>query len=148
MTEQAMTRPTLVPLSPTLKPVSMSTKLPTLLFPTPSKFRSSIGATLIALSLLSLSAGCASSGGTSIAGANASSGSRVTLCKRGDTQVGSRNQCLQDAAACYELSNGKWCTGERGNTCPAGSTALATGALCPIGKRCIRVGETLECTIN
>lgn len=94
---------------------------------------------------------CASSGGglsNADAGRGAASSSRITACKSTDTQVDSSSQCLQDDAACYELGNGKWCTGERGNTCPAGSTALPTGIPCAPGKRCFRVGESLECTIN
>ena len=93
---------------------------------------------------------CASSGGSlndSRIG-QGSSGSRVSACKSTDTLVNDSSQCLQDDAACYELSNGKWCTGERGNVCPAGSVALPAGQACPPGHRCFHVGESLECTIN
>ena len=50
---------------------------------------------------------------------------RIQACKAGDQRVPSESACLQDDAACYALANGDWCTGERGNTCPAGSEALA-----------------------
>lgn len=73
---------------------------------------------------------------------------RIAACKATDQIVDSSNQCLQDDAACYQISNGQWCTGERGNICPAGSSALSAGASCPPGKRCFSVGESLECTIN
>jgi len=74
-------------------------------------------------------------------------GSKIEVCKRGDEQVDSSRQCLQDGAACYELTNGKFCTGERGNTCPAGSTAIPPGTACPRGARCINYGESLSCAI-
>ncbi len=105
--------------------------------------------TLIALVASVVISGCASSG-SSLSGTPGAAGnnSRITACKSTDTQVSSSNQCLQDDAACYQISNGQWCTGERGNVCPAGSTALSAGMACPIGKRCFRVGESLECAIN
>ena len=74
-------------------------------------------------------------------------GARVDQCKSGDQRVSSESACLQDDAACYRLASGDWCTGERGNTCPAGSNALPAGAPCPPGARCFRIGESLECTI-
>lgn len=102
----------------------------------------------IATALVTL-AGCASSsdGLRNVGSAIGSKSGRVSVCKSGDTQVKSANQCLQDDAACYEINNGNWCTGERGNSCPAGSEALTAGTPCPQGKRCFRVGESLECTI-
>lgn len=105
---------------------------------------------MIAVTASVLLTACASSGSSlSDTGASrAGNGSRVNICKSTDTQVDSSAQCLQDDAACYELSNGKWCTGERGNSCPAGSTPLPVGIPCAPGKRCFRVGESLECTIN
>ena len=75
-------------------------------------------------------------------------GSKIQACKRGDQQVNSASQCLQDGAACYALSNGKFCTGERGNTCPAGSVEIPAGTGCPIGARCIKYGESLNCAIQ
>jgi len=104
---------------------------------------------LVAAIALIMLNGCASSndGLGNIGSAIGSNSSRVSVCKTGDTQIASASQCLQDDAACYELSTGKWCTGERGNTCPAGSVALSTGAQCPPGKRCFSVGESLRCTI-
>ncbi len=92
---------------------------------------------------------CASSGSTGSITAGTSDGaSRISACKAGDTQIRNRNQCLQDDAACYQLSNEQWCTGERGNSCPAGSTALPAGVECPAGKRCFDVAESLRCTIS
>lgn len=107
---------------------------------------------LLAMSATILLSACASSGSSindGLAGARqAGNGGHASICKSGDTQVDSSGQCLQDDAACYELNNGKWCTGERGNTCPAGSSALPAGIPCAPGKRCFHVGESLECTIN
>ena len=91
---------------------------------------------------------CASGAGNP--GASRSAGDpseRILACKSTDRQVDSQNQCLLDDAACYQISNGKWCTGERSNVCPAGSVALAVGEACPAGSRCFRVGESLECRI-
>lgn len=74
--------------------------------------------------------------------------SPITRCKAGDLRVASEAACLQDDAACYELASGEWCTGERGNSCPAGSEALSAGAACPPGTRCFRVGESLTCAVG
>ncbi len=111
--------------------------------------RSTVCRSLIVIALATLLSACASPGG----GLNKSSrpsgnGGHANACKSTDTQVDNSSQCLQDDAACYELNNGKWCTGERGNVCPAGSTALPAGIPCAPGKRCIRIGESLECAIN
>lgn len=104
---------------------------------------------LVVLAAVALLSACASSGGSlNDAGISSGNGSRVSACKSTDTLIDDSRQCLQDDAACYELSNGKWCTGERGNVCPAGSVALSAGQACPPGRRCFRVGESLECTIN
>ncbi len=106
----------------------------------------------LALAAGALLSACASSGGSlnnaGIGQGSSGNSSRVSACKSTDTLVDDSSQCLQDDAACYELSNGKWCTGERGNVCPAGSAALPAGQACPPGHRCFRVGESLECTIN
>jgi len=101
-------------------------------------------ACLVILFTLTL-ASCA----TSDAGASSARiGSKVQACRSGDQLVSSSRQCLQDGAACYELTNGQWCTGERGNTCPAGSAQLPLGAACPPGARCIAYGEGLTCAIQ
>lgn len=92
--------------------------------------------------------GCASSGNLSTGGSTISSGSRITACKTSDTLIQNQKQCIQDDAACYQLNNGQWCTGERGISCPAGSVAIPEGSECPSGKRCFRVSESLECTIS
>jgi len=99
---------------------------------------------LVTLSVVS----CATSDGGYGSGTTRNAGSKVLACKSGDTLVSSSTQCLQDSAACYELSNGKWCTGERGNTCPAGSQQIPDGAQCPNGTRCIQFGEGLNCAIQ
>lgn len=75
-------------------------------------------------------------------------GSKVQACRSGDQLVSSASQCLQDGAACYELSNGNFCTGERGNSCPTGSSKIPAGAACPPGTRCIAYGEGLNCAIQ
>ncbi|MFT6305424.1 MAG: hypothetical protein ACJA0Z_000586 [Halioglobus sp.] len=95
-----------------------------------------------------LMSSCASSGNPAASGSFLTSGSRITACKANDTLIHDSSQCMQDDAACYELNNGQWCTGERGSSCPAGSVAIPDGVACPIGKRCFRVSESLECTIS
>ncbi|MFT5895915.1 MAG: hypothetical protein ACI8VW_002790 [bacterium] len=102
-------------------------------------------AVIVAMLLLS---SCASSGNPEKSGSIISSGSRITACKVGDTLIQNSSQCIQDDAACYELNNGQWCTGERGSSCPAGSVAITEGMACPSGKRCFRISESLECTIS
>jgi len=102
----------------------------------------------LALTLIVVSA-CAGTSGSSPAGVGSDTlTSRITQCKASDSQVQSSQQCLQDDAACYQLSNGQWCTGERGNTCPAGSTSLPADQACPLGSNCFTVGESLQCAIN
>ena len=36
-------------------------------------------------------------------------------CKPGEQQVASSTKCLQDDAVCYQLSDGRWCTGPSGS---------------------------------
>jgi len=76
-------------------------------------------------------------------------GTRAAACKSNDQPVASASACLstQDSA-CYQLSNGSWCTGERGNTCPAGSNPIPAGTSCPRGTRCFEVSDSLTCTIS
>lgn len=105
---------------------------------------SRLAAATIAALLAAALGGCASDGG---AGARGAAPARVQVCKAGDRRVEGPAACLQDDAACYELDGGGWCTGERGNTCPAGSTPLPPGGACPAGARCFAVGESLTCTI-
>lgn len=92
-------------------------------------------------------AGCAADGPGAGDGPRADGG-RPTECRAGDRQVAGEDGCLLDDAACYELVSGAYCTGPRGGTCPAGSSALAPDRPCPPGARCIRVGESLECVIG
>ncbi len=104
------------------------------------------------IGLLVIQLGCASSSDTGTASQTLSNRanplSKIQICKAGDEMVASSNQCIQDDAACYQISNGQWCTGPRGNVCPAGSTELALGVACPVGSRCIRFSESLTCRIN
>lgn len=104
--------------------------------------RDASGRRLLAAALAILLGGCASGGGP------APVDGRVQQCKAGDVRVASEADCLQDDAACYALASGEFCTGERGNSCPAGSTALPAGATCPPGARCFAVGESLSCTVG
>jgi len=71
--------------------------------------------------------------------------SRIEQCKSGDQEVAGMAQCLQDDAACYALSSGRYCTGIRASECPLGSTTLEPGADCPEGKRCFQYSESLSC---
>ena len=108
--------------------------------PSPPRAEGARGAALAAV-LLAL--GCASGGPRPEGPA-----SPLARCKAGDVRVASAAACLQDAAACYELASGEWCTGERGASCPAGSEALPAGAACPPDTRCFRVGESLVCAVG
>lgn len=101
-------------------------------------------AVLAAFFTAMLLSACANDGGS---GPSDYTPRTVTACRSGDQVVASASQCLQDGAACYALTNGSWCTGERGNTCPAGSVAIPEGSTCPRGTRCFDVGESLTCGI-
>ncbi|MEE9322788.1 MAG: hypothetical protein V3U76_20260 [Granulosicoccus sp.] len=99
---------------------------------------------LLFLTIVLLGA-CANSGSTL---PNTAPQGRIQACKSGDTEVASEADCLQDDAACYALDNGRFCTGERGNVCPAGSSPIAAGSACPAGGNCIRISDSLECMIT
>ena len=101
---------------------------------------------LTALAVLFVLSGC--EGGTSDIGRNVGGGTRAEFCKSGDLPIDSPSQCLQDGAACYQLANNSWCTGERGLACPTGSSQLPTGTECPRGARCFTAGENLTCVVN
>jgi len=92
--------------------------------------------------------GCATDDGYGAGSARSPAGGKIQACRAGDQMVNSPQQCLQDSAACYQISNGNYCTGERGNTCPAGSSQIADAAACPRGTRCIQFGEGLHCAIQ
>lgn len=98
------------------------------------------------LMLAFLLAGCAGDGGARPGGGRVDA--RVQQCKAGDERVARESDCLQDDAACYALASGDWCTGERGNTCPSGSAALADDASCPPGARCFQISESLTCAVT
>jgi len=98
----------------------------------------------ILISAILLSA-CADSGSTR---PDTTVQGRIQVCRSGDTEVASEAECLQDDAACYALDNGRFCTGERGNVCPAGSSPIAAGSACPAGGNCIRISDSLECMIT
>ncbi len=89
---------------------------------------------------------CASDGGSSRS--DSAPRGKVSVCKSGDTTVSSASQCLRDDAACYQLTDGNWCTGTRGNSCPAPSVEVPAGTSCPAGARCFKVGESLTCGIR
>ena len=101
---------------------------------------------LTSLALLVMLSGCegGSDGGRSVVGG----GTRAEFCKAGDQPISSPSQCLQDGAACYQLTNNSWCTGERGLACPTGSSQLPVGTACPRGGRCFTAGEGLTCVVN
>lgn len=96
---------------------------------------------------LALLFGCASDGSDPYQTGSGST-ARIKACRVGDTAVASASRCLQDDAACYQIANGGWCTGERGNQCPTGSTEISAGASCPRGTRCFDVGESKRCAIS
>jgi len=101
----------------------------------------------IALLALALIGGCASGDGTGQGAPGTGTSRAVKQCKTGDTQVADEASCLQDDAACYPLASGGYCTGKRGNTCPAGSSPLPADAACAPGMRCFAIGESLTCAI-
>lgn|GEM_PF-946461 len=98
--------------------------------------------------LLALGGCAAATGPTGPTAVGSGSAARIQQCKAGDTPVPSESGCLQDDAACYALADGSFCTGERGSTCPAGSSAVPDGAACPSGGRCFRISESLECQVT
>ena len=72
---------------------------------------------ILCFSIALLLGGCA--GGGSSSGDDIVPRGKILACKSGDTQIESASQCLQDDAACYQKADGAWCTGPRGNVCPA-----------------------------
>lgn len=94
--------------------------------------------------------GCASSGtgNGGFANAEVSQSARITVCRTGDREVAGASQCLADDAACYQIANGNYCTGPRGNVCPTGSVAVPNGTPCPEGVRCFKPSESLYCAIQ
>jgi len=76
---------------------------------------------------------------------SANTSSRIEQCRPGDQEVAGAAQCLQDDAACYALSSGRYCTGVRASECPVGSTALEPDTDCPAGKRCFQFSESVTC---
>ena len=100
----------------------------------------------VLLALVTIISACASGAGNT-GGGTTPAADRILACKSTDTLVETQDQCLLDEAACYQIKSGQWCTGPRGNVCPAGSQPLAAGSACPPGARCIRVSESLECRI-
>jgi len=93
---------------------------------------------------------CASSAGTDGGSYGRSSigASRIQACRSGDQSISSSSSCLDGDAACYQVTDGSWCTGDRGNTCPSGSFALAAGESCPSGARCFATSANLTCAIG
>jgi len=100
-------------------------------------------ALLMALGL----AGCAGGASNPNRQGDGSLAGRVQACRSGDTPVASASACLADDAACYQIANGGWCTGERTASCPTGSSELAAGSPCPPGARCFEQSESKRCAI-
>lgn len=108
-----------------------------------------LNALLFTTLLAVLLGACAGGGGLSRDGTQSRvTAGKVSECKAGDKRVTSQAQCLQDDAACYPLSNGSWCTGPRGLTCPTGSRALQKGQACPGGSKCFSLSPELICVID
>lgn len=102
-------------------------------------------ARILALLLTALMTGCATGGVEQSSGGVPRGAARAADCKAGDTRVASEAACLVDDAACYQLASGDWCTGPRGNVCPAGSSALPLEQACPTGSVCFSMSESLVC---
>ena len=98
------------------------------------------------LTIAMILSGCA--GGSNGSSERVAPRGKILACKSGDTQIDGASQCLQDDAACYQKSDGAWCTGPRGNVCPAGSDKIPEGTTCPAGTRCFPVSESLICGIS
>ncbi len=101
---------------------------------------------VIAVTTLLILTGCAASSGGG--GTYTGGGTRALACKQGDEAISSANECLTDDAACYQLADNSWCTGERGLTCPTGSSEMPAGAVCPRGSRCFDASESLTCVVT
>ena len=102
---------------------------------------------VIATMLLGSCAGGGTDGG-GVYGRSTVGASRVQVCRTGDESINSSSACLDGDAACYQIADGSWCTGERGDSCPAGSAALAAGQACPVGARCFAASTNLTCAIG
>lgn len=63
---------------------------------------------------------------------------------RGDIIPG-RDRCLQDDAFCYELSDGRWCTGSAVVECPAGNRSIPRDQPCKPGHVCWQFSESRRC---
>ncbi|MDO6460596.1 hypothetical protein Q4485_07805 [Granulosicoccaceae sp. 1_MG-2023] len=87
-------------------------------------------------------------GGSSTAVSDTRPVGKVSQCKSGDTHIADSSQCLQDEAACYPLTDGSWCTGPRGETCPNGTRELKSGQSCPSGAKCFKPSASLHCVID
>jgi len=82
------------------------------------------------LPLLSLLVSACFSAGNTRPEGDTQSGNRVgkiLACKAMDRQIARSDQCLQDDAASYHISDGQWFTGERAGVCPAVSTPIPAG---------------------
>lgn len=115
------------------------------------KVRRRLSTLALGIVLTTLIGGCSSGGSLDSPQARPDSSNpadRILACKSGDTLISGQSQCLQDDAACYQIADGGWCTGPRGNVCPAGSQNLPSGSACPTGARCFRISESLECFIQ
>ena len=98
--------------------------------------------------LLAAVASCASSGDSSVGGRGGFGASPIQVCKSGDQPIRTSASCLVDDAACYQLSDGSWCTGARDDACPTGSSKLPQGQACPAGGRCFSISDEFTCAIT
>lgn len=73
-----------------------------------------------------------------------------TSCESGDNAVSSSDACLQEeCSACYQLTDGAWCTGEREcqATCDTGDEEIASSAECLAGcAACYQLEDSRWCT--
>ena len=59
--------------------------------------------------------------------------------------VDNSDECLQDDSYCWQLPDGRWCTGPAAPSCPEGSYPIERIDDCPAGAYCFTFSESLRC---
>jgi hypothetical protein len=68
-------------------------------------------------------------------------------CQQGHMEIEGPDQCLQDDAVCYEIEDGRWCTGPDGreNLCPDGFDLTDVPCDADSPNECFPVADGLYC---